>query len=186
MRKKFLIFSLCAIGAATLALTGCGSCGKGNINKFSKKMIASADSAVVVDAQVTLEDEGVTVYTFKRHIEVDLETRTASVADTKITLSDNFEEATSSTTVPAENVTGETLIGLNLKKKLMSDYAIVDGDLTATIAADKISEVLSREVSATSDMTLKIDFEDGNLVYAEYSYVNSSSRTVNVTVTYGY
>lgn len=186
MKKKFLILSLCLISATTLALAGCDSCGGGSIDKYTKKMIASANSAVTVDAVVTLEDEGVTVYTFKRHIEIDPETRTASVADTKITLSDNFEQATSSTTVPVENVTGKTLIGVNLSEKLLSEYEIVDGDLVATVSADKISEVLTREVSATTDMTLKVDFEGGNLVYAEYSYVNSSSRTVNVTVTYGY
>lgn len=184
MKKMIFIIALCAIGA--LALAGCDSCGSGNINKYVKSMQSSADKAVTVDAVVTLKDEGVTVYTLKRHIEIDLGTRTASVADTKITLSDNFEEATSSTTVTAENVTGETLIGLKLSTKLVTEYEITDGDLVATVANDKISEVLSREVSASSDMTLSVDFEDGRLICAEYSYINTSSRTVNVTVTYGY
>lgn len=186
MKKKILLLCLCLIGAVAFAFAGCSSCGNGNISKYVKKMRSSADKAVTVNAVVTLTDNGVTVYTLTRNIEVDLETRTASVSDTKVTLSENFEAASSSTTVAAEDVTGSSLIGLNLSKKLVSSYKIEDGDLTATVAADKISKVLSREVSASSEMTLSVDFEDGILIEASYSYINSSSRTVSVTVTYGY
>lgn len=186
MKKKILLLCLCLIGAVALAFAGCDSCGKDKVSKYVKRMRDSADNAVTVSAVVTLTDDGVTVYTLTRNIEVDLETRTASVSDTKVTLSENFETVTSTNTVSAENVTGSSLIGIKLTKKAVSSFEITDGDLNAVVAKDKISDVLSREVSASSDMTLSVDFEDGKLVEASYSYVNSSARTVSVTVKYGY
>lgn len=186
MKKKILLLCLCLIGAVAFTFAGCDSCGNDRVSKYVKSMRSSADRAVTVNAVVTVTDNGVTVYTLTRNIEVDLETRTASVSDTKVTLSENFETATSSTTVPAEKVNGNSLIGIKLTKKLVSSYEITDGDLTAVVAQKKIPEVLSREVSASSDMTLSVDFENGNLVEASYSYINASSRTVSVTVTYGY
>ena len=181
--KKFLILSLCALGVAGIGFTACGG---DKVSSYVDNMKSSADKAVTVDTEVKLTDSGVTVYTFTRHMEVDLSTHTASVADTKVTLSENFEETTSSTTVSAENVTGKTIIGLNLSGKLVSSYEIKDGDLTCTVPMDKISEVLKYTVSASSDMTMSVDFENGNLTKAEYSYTNASNRTVSVTVTYGY
>lgn len=182
-KKNILLFCLCALSAAALSFAACGG---DEVSEYVDGMKASADRAVTVDAEVKLTDGDVTVYTFTRHIEVDMETRTAAVSDTKITLSDNFEEVTSSTTVSVENVTGQTILGLNLSASLLTEYAINDGDFSCTVPKDKISEVLTKPVSASSDMTLSVDFENGNLTKAEYSYVNSAARTVSVTVTYGY
>ncbi len=180
--KKLTAISLCALGAAAFGLSACGD----EVSEYLDKMVSSADRATTVVAQVTLTDGGVTVYTLERRIEVDVATRTASVSDSKTVLSENFETVTTSTTVSAENVTGKTIVGLKLSGGLTASYEIADGALSCTVPKDKITEVLSRQVSASSDMTLSVGFENGNMTKAEYSYVNSSSRTVSVTVTYGY
>lgn len=189
-KKKFTIICLCALGAAVLSLNAC-NCGgdKGGnaeIGDYLKSMKASADRAVSLDAEVKISDGDVTVYSFTRHMEIDVETHTASVADTTVTLSANFEENTVNSTVSVDNVTGETIIGLKLSSELLSSYELAGGDLVCTVARENVSAVLARAVSASSAMTLTIDFEDGNLVKAEYSYVNSASRTVSVSVRYGY
>ena len=187
--KKFLAICLCALGASAFAFTACGDGEdevKDEVTKYVLGMQSSADTAVSVDAKVTLADGGVIVYTFTRHIEIDTEMHSASVSDTTTTLSENFESSTSTSTTAVQDVTGKTLIGLNLSTELVKEYEIKDGDLTCTVEKDKIPEVLSKTVSASSDMTLKVDFENGKLVKAEYSYTNTSSRAVNVTVTYGY
>lgn len=185
--KKFLAICLCALGAAAFGFTACGEEEvSDDLTRYVKGMRTSVDTAETVDTQVTLTEGGVTVYTFTRHVEIDIETHTASIKDTKTTFVENFEQKTTTTTVAAENVTGATLIGLKLSTALVPEYEIEDGDLTCTVSKDKISEVLSQSVSASSDMTLYIDFEDGKLLKAEYSYKNTSDRTVNVTVTYGY
>ncbi len=181
--KKILLTCLCALGIAALPLTACGG---DEVTEYLDGMKASADRAVTVDAEIKLIDNETTVYTFLRHIEVDKATHTAAVSDTKTVLSENFEDVTTTTTVSVENVTGSTIIGLNLSGELVANYEIKDGDLNCTVAKDKISEVLTKTVSASADMTLKVDFENGNLTKAEYSYINSSSRMVSVTVTYGY
>ena len=185
MRKKFIILSLCALGAAAIGFAACDGCGD-EISNYLNDMKSSANKAVTVDAEVKLLDGDVTVYTFTRHMEIDTQSHTASVSDTKIILSDNFEETTSSTTSSVENVKGDTIIGLNLATTLLSEYEIKNGDLTCTVLKDNISEVLTKTVSASSDMTLSVDFENGNLTKAEYSYINASAHTVVVTVTYGY
>ena len=181
--KKLLAVSLCALGAAACGLSACGS---DEVSDYLDGMKASADRAVTVVAEVTLTDGGVTVYSLTRRMEIDTGSRTASVSDTKTVLSENFETVTSTTTVSAENVTGESIVGLNLETGLLLNYGIIDGDFTCMVSKDNISAVLSKQVSASSDMTLSVDFENGNMTKAEYSYTNSSSRTVAVSVTYGY
>lgn len=180
--KKFLVLGLCALGASAIGFAACSD----GVSDYVDGMRTAANSAVTVDAEIKLSDSGVTVYTFRRHMEIDTEAHTATVTDTKITLSDNFEEASAVSTSSVENVTGKSLIGLKLSKKLVSNYGISDGDLSCTVPKNKISEVLTKSVSASSDMTLTVDMQDGNLNTVEYTYVNSSSRTVSVTVTYGY
>lgn len=181
--KKILSICLCALGAAAISFAACGG---DEVTDYLDGMKSSADRAVTVDAEVYILDGDVTVYTLIRHMEVDTETRTASVSDTKTTLTEDFEENISTSTVSVENVTGQTIVGLNISTSNLAQYEIKDGNLNCTVSADKISEVLTKTVSASSEMTLCVYFENGNLTKAEYSYLNSSSRTVSVTVTYGY
>lgn len=184
MKKKIILTILCALSAAAFGFSACGDGDK--LSDYVGGMRNSADSAVTVDARVTLEDEGVTVYTFTRHMEIDRETHTASVADTKVTYTTNFEQQTASTTSSVDNVNGGTIISLNLNEGLAYSYEIENGDLQCTVSKDNISQVLKRQVNASSDMALSVDFEDGKMIKVSYSYENTSSRTVNVTVTYGY
>ena len=187
--KKLLAICLCALGASALAFTACDDGEdevKDEVTKYVLGMQNSADKAVTVDAEVTLADGGVIVYTFTRHIEIDTGMHSATISDTTTTLDADFEEKTTTSTTAVQDVTGKTIIGLNLSTELVKEFEIKDGDLTCTVAKDKISDVLSKAVSASSDMTLKVDFENGKLTKAEYSYINTSSRTVSVTVTYGY
>ncbi|MDE7439882.1 MAG: hypothetical protein K2N23_05200 [Clostridia bacterium] len=182
-KNKFIILSLCALGAAAIGFTACG---KDNVSDYIKDMKSSADRAVTVYAEIKLLDRGSTVYSFTRRMDIDTSSHRASITDVKTTLAEDFGDTTTTSTSTVENVTGETLIGLKLTKKLVSEYNISDGDLTCTVPNKKISEVLTKPVSASSDMTVFIDFENGNLTKAEYSYTNTSQRTVSVTVTYGY
>ena len=188
--KKLIAICLCALGASALAFTACGDDKedevKDEVTKYVLGMQSSADSAISVDAEVTLTDGGVVVYTFTRHMEIDTEMRTATISDTTTVLAENFEEKTTTSTTAEQDVTGKTIIGLNLSKELVKSFEIKDGDLTCTISKDKISEVFTTTVSASSDVTVSVDFENGKLTKAEYSYTNTSSRTVSVTVTYGY
>lgn len=184
--KKFIILSICALGALACGLTACGDDGPDELTKYVGGMRTSADAAVSVETKVELVDGENTVYTFIRNMSIDTASHSATVTDTKTTLSNNFEFVTTTSTSSAQDVTGKTLIGLNLSNKLVADYSIKDGDLVCKVSKNNISKVLASTVSASSDMELVIDFEDGNLVKAEYSYINTSSRTVNVTVTYGY
>ena len=187
MKKKIILAILCALGAAAFGFSACSSCDGGDgLSDYVGGMKNSADSAVTVDASVNLADGEVTVYTFTRHMEIDVGTRTASVADTKVTYTTNFEQKTENSTSSVSDVKGDTIISLNLNEGLVSSYEIKDGDLQCTVAKDKISEVLKSNVSASTDMTLSVDFEDGKLIKVSYSYANASSRTVDVTVSYGY
>lgn len=185
MKKNIIIATLCALCASAFGFSACGGDGDA-LSDFVGRMQSSADSAVTVDTKVTLEDEGVTVYTFTRRMEIDVQTRTASVADTKVTYTSNFEQKTESTTASVENVNGGTIVSLNLNESLVTAYEIKDGDMQCTVSKDKIGEVLKSGVSASTDMSLSVDFENGKMIKVSYSYKNSSSRTVNVTVTYGY
>ncbi len=187
--KKLIAICLCALGASALAFTACGDGEdevKDEVTKYVLGMQSSADNAVTVDAKVTLTDGGIVVYTFTRHIEIDIATHAASVSDTTTVLSENFEEATTNKTDSMQDVTGKSIIGLNLSTELVKEFEIKDGNLTCTVSKDKISDVLTKTVSASTDMTMSVDFENGKLTKAEYSYLNTSSRTVSVTVTYGY
>ena len=171
MKKKIILAILCALGAAAFGFSACSSCDGGDgLSDYVGGMKNSADSAVTVDASVNLADGEVT----------------ASVADTKVTYTTNFEQKTENSTSSVSDVKGDTIISLNLNEGLVSSYEIKDGDLKCTVAKDKISEVLKSNVSASSDMTLSVDFEDGKLIKVSYSYANASSRTVDVTVSYGY
>lgn len=186
MKKKIILAILCALGAAAFGFSACGGDDGDSLSNYVGGMKNSADSAVTVDASVKLADGEVTVYTFTRHMEIDVDTRTASVADTKVTYTTNFEQKTENTTSSVSDVKGDTIISLNLNEGLVSSYEIKDGDLQCIVAKDKISEVLKSNVAASSDMTLSVDFEDGKLIKVSYSYANASARTVNVTVSYGY
>lgn len=185
MKKKFIIASLCAVCASAFAFSACGGSGDG-LSVYVDGMKKSADGAVSVNAKVELIDEGVPVYVFNRLIQVDLQTKTASVADSRTVYSDNFEQKTTTSTSSVDNVSGSAIVGLNLSESLVSAYEIKDGDLTCTIPQEKISEVLKSSVSAKSEMTLSVDFEGGKMVGVSYSYENTNSRTVSVTVTYAY
>ncbi len=182
--KKYILLSICALGAFALGFSACG--GADELTGYVGEMKASASSAVSVGTKVELVDGEVTVYTFTRSMVIDTSAHSATVTDVKTTLSNSFDFTTTTSTNFVQDVTGETLIGLNLSKELVAQYEIKDGDLNCTVSKDKISKVLSSTVSASSDMKLFIDFEGGKLAKAEYSYTNTSSRTVNVTVTYGY
>ena len=185
--KKLIALSICALGALALGLTACGEDnGPDEITEYVGGMKTSANAVVTVDTKVELIDGETTVYTLDRHMTINANTHNATVTDKKTQLSNNFDFVTTTSTSSAQNITGESLKGLTLSKKLVKSYQIKDGDLTCTVAKEKISQVLSSTVNASSDMTLTIDFEDGNLTKAEYSYTNTSSRTVSVTVTYGY
>ena len=88
MKKKFIIASLCAVCASAFAFSACGGSGDG-LSGYVDGMKKSADGAVSVNAKVELIDEGVPVYVFNRLIQVDLQTKTASVADSR-TEDNNF------------------------------------------------------------------------------------------------
>lgn len=181
--KKLKILLVFAIALLTVTAFACG---KGEMGEYAESMRASADGAVRVEARVSLTDGETQVYWVERHIEIDIPTRTASVSDTTSTLGENFEMTSTSSTVSVENVTGSSLIGLNLTDELVYKYEITDGNLTAYVSGENVSKVLGKDVSASSDMVLKVSFNGGKLEKAEYTYVNSSSRTVSVTVEYGY
>ncbi len=109
-KNKFIILTACALGAAVMGLTACSGCDDA-VSDYVDGLKATADNVVTVDAEIKLSDSGVTVYTYRRHMDIDTAARTATVADTKIILSDNFEEASTVSTSKAENVTGSSLIG---------------------------------------------------------------------------
>lgn len=157
-----------------------------SIAKKMKKATESVKNVTKVTTVYSVKDGEELVYNNEQVVSID-ETGTADVVTNESKLNSKFvlEAKTSVNTI--ENFNRDNLIGLNLTKKLVTNYKKTKTGFECEVTKENINAVLGTEdFEILDNAKIVFLFENKNLVSIECVFKTTSSKDVTIYTTYTY
>lgn len=157
-----------------------------SIAKKMKKATESVKNVTKVTTVYSVKDGEELVYNNEQVVSID-ETGTADVVTNESKLNSKFvlEAKTSVNTI--ENFNRDNLIGLNLTKKLVTNYKKTKTGFECEVTKENINAVLGTEdFEILDNAKIVFVFENKNLVSIECVFKTTSSKDVTIYTTYTY
>ena len=156
-----------------------------SIAKKMKKATESVKNVTKVTTVYSVKDGEELVYNNEQV--VSIETGTADVVTNESKLNSKFvlEAKTSVNTI--ENFNRDNLIGLNLTKKLVTNYKKTKTGFECEVTKENINAVLgTKDFEILDNAKIVFVFENKNLVSIECVFKTTSSKDVTIYTTYTY
>ncbi len=183
MKKRYIITLLLAF-CMLFTLTGC----KQKVNKISKNINKALKDVNEVVTDISVNDQNVLVYRYISTVSFITED-TASVSTNILTLDNNFQLQSQTTSDTRDNVSREELFVFKLKinKKICKDIVEEKDKVTFKVSNGNIKEVFdNQDMNALGDASFVFLFTKGKIVSMECTYQATSGRDVKITCTYQY
>ena len=160
--------------------------GTSSIAKKMKKATESVKNVTKVTTVYSVKDGEELVYNNEQVVSID-ETGTADVVTNESKLNSKFVLEAKASVNTIENFNRDNLIGLNLTKKLVTNYKKTKTGFECEVTKENINAVLGTEdFEILDNAKIVFVFENKNLVSIECVFKTTSSKDVTIYTTYTY
>ena len=178
MTKLIFVLLICSI----FVFTGCSN---KSIEKHNTMILGSMEKVVSVEKNIKFYDSEVLV-----HDETEkyvIEGTKADVEKTTLTLGNNFELVSTTTTSSINDFNKNSLFNMNLKEELLSNIVYGENVLTFEVASDKFSVVFKNtELNIQGNAQVKFTYNDKLISSIDISFTTITNKNVVVKMSYSY
>ena len=182
MRK--LIRNILMILVIVMICSGCDK--KVEFNDYVSHLNDSMNSVKTITNNIKAYDSNILVYEYNNQF-VFLENGNAEETKTVTSLTASFELETKTDKNTIENVERNKLLNINLKNDLLSNLKMESDKLSFNLTQENIKLVFNfNDFDITGDAKCEFNFNDKKIDNIKISFVTSSNKNVEVTISYQY
>lgn len=157
-----------------------------SITNKVKKATESVKNVTKVTTVYSVKDGEELVYNNEQVLSID-ETGIAEIVTNESKLNSKFVLESKTTVNTIENFNRDSLIGINLTKKLVTNYQKTQNGFECEVTNENINAVLGTENFEILDKAKIIfEFENKNLVSIKCVFKTTSSKDVTIHISYVY
>ena len=165
----------------------CSGCDKKvEFNDYVSYLKDSMNSVQTITNNIKAYDSNILVYEYNNQF-VFLENGNAEETKTVTSLNASFELETKTDKNTIENVEKDKLLNLNLNNDLLSNLKIENNKLTFNLTPENIKSVLNfNDFDINGDAKCEFNFNGKKINDIKITFVTSSNKNVEVTISYQY
>lgn len=187
--KRFtkIIAIICVVvtALACLSLVSCKKKNTKNQNAEVNKMIIASEKVIVTaTSDVFVTDGGVKVLGYKQIVEIGENETTIREITAELSTTQELKEKETYETVTEFN--RESLISFSFEEYMYKTFVYKNGQLTATVAKDRVDNVLGYSLVASSDGELTATFENGLIKDLNFTFTMEDGKVLTLVATYQY
>lgn len=189
MKKMLYYITTCLLVAlVAVVAVGCRKTPQPTVDAYQQTMdaiSASLDEVKVVDAVLSVTDQEVLVYRYRRTVTV-YAADSIMVNTAEQTLASTFGYVMTQDSVSLDSIDRVKLLSLDLAKDNLGDIVREGNTVSITIPQANFAKVMGQDVTCREDATLILTFEEEKLQKAAISVLNEMEQCVTIEVSYQY
>lgn len=185
MKKKYAFILTFVLLVLVLALCACDKTTPKDFATYSDNMKTSMDSVSSVNASITMQDKGTTVYRYQRNMTINGSNADISVSESKLNAS--FKLVTTTSTEQKSGVDRTQLLPIALSEYSANNLNLGSDGFTCTISAEDFASVLKLGAySISGEASLACDFSGDKLSKINCNFTTTDGKTVQVVYEFNY